>query len=196
MAFKLQRRTFLRWAMGTAAGIGGLSPYGRAVAAGNEPQPSGGQTTFPLGPQPALHARCAADLQGGVRSAARSGPATQTHSASHQRLEPGARRAEHGGRIARRRHVPQRRQDDDRGLPLHVPRTQQVRPQARIANSMRKVDDIVIESPTKATMKFNAPAPTMPQWMAFLGSYVVPKKYIKGQGLDNFLKKSGRHRTL
>jgi peptide/nickel transport system substrate-binding protein len=58
-----------------------------------------------------------------------------------------------------------------------------------IANSMRKVEDIVIESPTKATMKFNSPAPTMPQWMAFLGSYIVPKKYIESQGLDNFLKK-------
>jgi peptide/nickel transport system substrate-binding protein len=57
-----------------------------------------------------------------------------------------------------------------------------------IANSMRKVQDIVIESPTKATMKFDSPAPTMPNWMAFLGSYVVPKKYIESQGLDNFLK--------
>ncbi len=58
-----------------------------------------------------------------------------------------------------------------------------------IANSMKKVDDIVIESPTKATMKFSSPAPTMPQWMAFLGSYVVPKNYIESKGLDNFLKK-------
>src|SRR5580698_9939170 len=57
-----------------------------------------------------------------------------------------------------------------------------------IANSMRKVQDIVIESPTKATMKFDSPAPTMPNWMAFLGSYMVPKKYIESQGLDNFLK--------
>jgi peptide/nickel transport system substrate-binding protein len=57
------------------------------------------------------------------------------------------------------------------------------------ANSMRKVQDIVIESPTKATMKFDSPAPTMPQWMSFLGSYIVPKKYIESQGLDNFLKK-------
>ena len=56
------------------------------------------------------------------------------------------------------------------------------------ANSWKKVDDIVIESPTKATMKFNAPAPTAPQWMAFLGSYMVPKKYIETGGLDNFLK--------
>ena len=65
-----------------------------------------------------------------------------------------------------------------------------------IANSMRKVQDIVIELPTKATMKFDSPAPTMPQWMAFLGSYIVPKKYIESQGLDNFLKKPDRHRAL
>src|SRR6202163_36285 len=57
------------------------------------------------------------------------------------------------------------------------------------ANSWKKVQDIVIESPTKATMKFDSPAPTAPQWMAFLGSYVVPKNYIESQGLDNFLKK-------
>jgi len=57
------------------------------------------------------------------------------------------------------------------------------------ANSMKKVQDIVIESPTRATMKFDSPAPTMPQWLAFLGSYMVPKKYIESEGLDNFLKK-------
>src|SRR5260370_35706507 len=56
------------------------------------------------------------------------------------------------------------------------------------ANSWKKVDDIVIESPTKATMKFNAPAPTAPQWMAFLGSYMVPKKYIEMGGLETCLK--------
>ena len=57
------------------------------------------------------------------------------------------------------------------------------------ANSWKKVEDIVIESPTKATMKFNAPNPTAPQWMAFLGSYIVPKKYIESGGLENFQKK-------
>jgi peptide/nickel transport system substrate-binding protein len=56
------------------------------------------------------------------------------------------------------------------------------------ANSWKKVQDIVIESPTKATMNFSSPAPTAPQWLAFLGSFVVPKKYIESQGLDNFLK--------
>jgi len=58
-----------------------------------------------------------------------------------------------------------------------------------IANSMRKVQDIVVESPTKAIMKFDSPAPTMPQWMTFLGSYVVPKNYIERNGFDNFLQK-------
>lgn len=57
------------------------------------------------------------------------------------------------------------------------------------ANSWQKVQDIVIESPTKATMKFGTPAPTAPQWMAFLGSYLVPKKYIETVGLDTFLRK-------
>jgi peptide/nickel transport system substrate-binding protein len=57
-----------------------------------------------------------------------------------------------------------------------------------IANSMRKVQDIVIESPTKATMKFDSPAPTMPQWMTFLGSYIVPKNYIESSGFDKFLQ--------
>ena len=57
------------------------------------------------------------------------------------------------------------------------------------ANSWKKVQDIVVESPTKATMKFDSPAPTAPQWMAFLGSYIVPKKYIEANGLENFLKK-------
>jgi len=57
------------------------------------------------------------------------------------------------------------------------------------ANSWKRVDDIVTESPTKATIKFSAPDPTAPQWMAFLGSYIVPKKYIESGGLDNFLKK-------
>jgi len=62
-------------------------------------------------------------------------------------------------------------------------------PKLDTGNSMKKVQDIVIESPTKALMKFDSPAPTMPQWMAFLGSYVVPKKYIDSEGLDNFVKK-------
>jgi peptide/nickel transport system substrate-binding protein len=57
------------------------------------------------------------------------------------------------------------------------------------ANSWRKVQDIEIQSPTKAVMKFNSPAPTAPQWLAFLGSYVVPKKYIESVGVETFAKK-------
>jgi len=57
------------------------------------------------------------------------------------------------------------------------------------ANSWRKVEDIVIESPAKATMKFGSPHPTAPQWMAFLGSYVVPKKYMESVGLEAFRSK-------
>ena len=38
-------------------------------------------------------------------------------------------------------------------------------------------------------MKFASPAPTAPQWLAFLGSFMVPKKYIESGGLENFLKK-------
>ena len=47
------------------------------------------------------------------------------------------------------------------------------------ANSWRKVTDIEIASPTKAVMKFNSPAPTAPQWLAFLGSFMVPKGYME-----------------
>jgi peptide/nickel transport system substrate-binding protein len=57
------------------------------------------------------------------------------------------------------------------------------------ANSWRKVEDIVIASPTKATMKFSSPAPTAPQWLAFLGSYIVPKTYLETAGVDNFRQK-------
>lgn len=57
------------------------------------------------------------------------------------------------------------------------------------ANSWQKVQDIAIQSPTRATMKFGSPAPTAPQWMAFLGSYIVPKKYIDNAGLDTFRSK-------
>jgi peptide/nickel transport system substrate-binding protein len=53
-------------------------------------------------------------------------------------------------------------------------------------NSWRKVSDIEVLSPTKATMKFSSPAPTAPQWLAFLGSYIVPKNYMTQAGLDKF----------
>jgi dipeptide transport system substrate-binding protein len=57
------------------------------------------------------------------------------------------------------------------------------------ANSWRKVTDIEVTSPTKAVMKFNSPAPTAPQWLAFLGSYMVPKAYMEKIGPDAFREK-------
>jgi peptide/nickel transport system substrate-binding protein len=57
------------------------------------------------------------------------------------------------------------------------------------ANSWRNVADIDVQSPTRAVMKFNSPATTAPQWLAFLGSFVVPKKYMESVGVDGFLRK-------
>jgi len=53
-------------------------------------------------------------------------------------------------------------------------------------NSWRKVEDIEIQSPTKAVMKFSTPAPTAPQWLAFLGSFMVPKAYMESVGVEKF----------
>jgi peptide/nickel transport system substrate-binding protein len=57
------------------------------------------------------------------------------------------------------------------------------------ANSWRKVTDIEVLSPTKALMKFSSPAPTAPQWMTFLGSYIVPKKYFEAVGVETAAQK-------
>ncbi|HET7880362.1 MAG TPA: ABC transporter substrate-binding protein [Acetobacteraceae bacterium] len=68
-----------------------------------------------------------------------------------------------------------------------------------IANSWRKVQDIEMLSPTKAVMHFNSPAPTAPVWLAFLGSYVVPKAYVEQVGAAEFAQKpigSGPYRLV
>jgi peptide/nickel transport system substrate-binding protein len=57
------------------------------------------------------------------------------------------------------------------------------------ANSWRKVTDIEVQSPTKAVIKFDTPATTAPQWLAFLGSFMVPKKYVESIGPDAFREK-------
>ncbi len=62
-------------------------------------------------------------------------------------------------------------------------------PTLDIANSWRKIQDIEIESPTKATIRFSSPAPTAPQWMSFLGSYVVPKHVLEAVGAPAFAQK-------
>ena len=58
-----------------------------------------------------------------------------------------------------------------------------------IANSWRKVQDIEVLSPTKAVMHFSSPAPTAPVWLAFLGSYLVPKAYVEQVGAQAFAQK-------
>jgi peptide/nickel transport system substrate-binding protein len=58
-----------------------------------------------------------------------------------------------------------------------------------IANSWRKVQDIEVLSPTRAVMHFSSPAPTAPQWLAFLGSFVVPKHVIEASGAAAFAQK-------
>lgn len=58
-----------------------------------------------------------------------------------------------------------------------------------IANSWRTLKEIEVSSPTKGVMKFSSPTPTAPQWLAFLGSYVVPKKYLESVGQEEFAKK-------
>jgi peptide/nickel transport system substrate-binding protein len=57
------------------------------------------------------------------------------------------------------------------------------------ANSWKKVTDIEMPSSMRIVMRFDSPAPTAPNWLGFLGSYVVPKKYIESVGLDGFLAK-------
>ncbi len=58
-----------------------------------------------------------------------------------------------------------------------------------IANSMRSVADIETPSPTTAIMRFKTPSPTMPVWLAFLGSYIVPKAYMEQVGPEAFAQK-------
>ncbi len=58
-----------------------------------------------------------------------------------------------------------------------------------VAQSMRKVKDIEVVSPTRAIMRFDSPAPTVPVWLAFLGSYVVPKAYVEKVGAEEFARK-------
>ena len=57
------------------------------------------------------------------------------------------------------------------------------------ANSWKKVSDIETPSDTKIVMKFDSPAPTAPNWLGFLGSYVMPKKYMESVGPDGFAAK-------
>jgi peptide/nickel transport system substrate-binding protein len=57
------------------------------------------------------------------------------------------------------------------------------------ANSWKKVTDIETPSPTQVIMHFDSPAPTAPNWLGFLGSFVVPKAYMEKVGPDGFIAK-------
>ncbi len=58
-----------------------------------------------------------------------------------------------------------------------------------IAQSWRNVTDIEVSSPTHAVMRFKSPSPTAPVWLAFLGSFVVPKDYMEKVGVEGFSAK-------
>ena len=72
-------------------------------------------------------------------------PKLKLDAAPDQELGARGRRPEHGGRAARRRHVPQRRQDDARRISA-TPSSSASRPAIKLdtANSWRKVQDIEI----------------------------------------------------
>lgn len=58
-----------------------------------------------------------------------------------------------------------------------------------VANSMRSVAAIETPTPTTAIMRYKTPSPTNPVWLAFLGSYVVPKAYMEKVGPEAFGQK-------
>lgn len=64
-----------------------------------------------------------------------------------------------------------------------------ITPGLDIANSWRKIEDIEVWSSTNAIMRFSSPAPTAPQWLSFLGSYIVPRKVLEAIGAPAFAQK-------
>lgn len=58
-----------------------------------------------------------------------------------------------------------------------------------IVNTWRNIEEIEIASPTTGTIRFSAPSPTAPQWMAFMASFVVPKAYLEKVGPEGFRDK-------
>jgi peptide/nickel transport system substrate-binding protein len=66
---------------------------------------------------------------------------------------------------------------------------QKADPQLATSGVWSKISDIEIQSPTKAVVKFSAAMPTAPEWWAFLGSFIMPKKYFESVGKEAFLAK-------
>ncbi len=76
---------------------------------------------------------------------------------------------------------------------------QKADPKLATAGVWSKVEDIEVASPTKAVVKFSAAMPTAPEWWAFLGSFIMPKKYFESVGKEAFLAKpigSGPYRVV
>ncbi len=190
MAFKLQRRTFLQMVTGTAASIGTTAPFTSAIAAASDAATIGWPNDVPSWDP---NQRFTPDAQP-IFKAVYDQPLDQN---PQLKLIPHLIKswnlAADGLSMAveLRDDVTFHNGDKMTTEDFRYTFLERIKSGVKLdtANSWKKVEDIVIESPTKATMKFNSPAPTAPQWMAFLGSYVVPKKYIESQGLDNFLKK-------
>jgi peptide/nickel transport system substrate-binding protein len=57
------------------------------------------------------------------------------------------------------------------------------------AGIWRFISDIEVQSPTRAVVHLASPMPTAPQWWAFLGSFILPKKYFESVGKPGFLEK-------
>ncbi len=63
----------------------------------------------------------------------------------------------------------------------------------------RRVSDIVVDGPTRATMRFSEPMPSAIAWFYFLASYVVPKAYVERVGTAGFERQpvgSGPYRLV
>ena len=189
MTIKLQRRAFLQMAVSTAAGIGASAPFARAVAAGNDAATIGWPNDIPSWDP---NQRFTPDAQP-IFKAVFDQPLDQDPQLKlipklikNWNLAPDAMSMA----VELRDDVTFHNGDPMTTEDFRYTFFERIKSGIKLdtANSWKKVQDIVIESPTKATMKFDSPAPTAPQWMAFLGSYIVPKKYIESGGLDNFLK--------
>lgn len=68
-----------------------------------------------------------------------------------------------------------------------------------IANTWKKITAFEVTSPTEGTITFAAPFPTAPQWLAFMGSFILPKAHVQKVGIDAFREKpvgSGPYRLV
>jgi peptide/nickel transport system substrate-binding protein len=52
----------------------------------------------------------------------------------------------------------------------------------------RPLRTIDVVTPTQAVMRFNTPMPTAAPWLAFIGSFIVPKRYFEQVGKQGFMR--------